>query len=329
MRFDSRPTLLGLACLLVLLGGDPVQATAAASNNRAERLPVNLLPGAKVLKRSTRSLDEYWIPLGRLTGDGQAVKDELLEGKWTHVAFDGAGGRSVAEVFRHYEQQVAKAGLEVMYTCKGVACGEGGRKTNGDWWTISDNRRYLAARLQRPGGDLWVSVHVHARTASAPVEHEVDVVEVKPPVVPPPPRNEADVATLEKELKANGRVVLRSIGFVDRRPDVLPESEGVVKAIAELLARDPGLKLHVVVHSDDATPAAASLDLTKKRAGAVVTLLTRKHRVQSARVHPAGVGPLAPVASNGTEEGRSMNRRVELVPQSMARGREAAASVGR
>ncbi|MGH7729948.1 MAG: OmpA family protein, partial [Candidatus Eiseniibacteriota bacterium] len=101
------------------------------------------------------------------------------------------------------------------------------------------------------------------------------------------------------------------------------------KAIAELLARDPGLRLHVVVHGDNATPAPASLELTKKRAAAVTQILIRQHRIPSARVQPAGLGPLAPVASNRTVEGRAMNRRVELVPNEVAGGREAAASVRR
>ncbi len=325
MRFRLWPASFGLTSLLALLTLDPAIAAAAGADNDPGRLPVKAFPGAKVVNHATRGFDEYWIALGRLVGEGQAEKHQVVEGKWTHVTFVSPEGRSVAEVYKHYEQQLAKAGFEVMYACKGLECGEGGRKTNGDWWALSEHRRYVVARLPRARGDVWVSVHVHARKATAPVEHEVDVVEARPPAEPPRPRDEAEVATLEKELKANGRVVLRSLGFAEGRPALLPASETVVKAIAELLARDPGLKLHVVVHSDDATPAAASLALTKKRAEAVVTLLKRRYRVPSARVQPAGLGMLAPVASNGTEEGRALNRRVELVPEGAGRGRETAA----
>jgi outer membrane protein OmpA-like peptidoglycan-associated protein len=278
---------------------------------------------------TTRNFEEYWMPLGRLTGEAQAEKYEVLGGRWTHRSLTSPAGRSVAEIFRHYEQQVARAGLEVVYGCKGLECGEGGRKTNGDWWPLSDHRRFMAARLPRAGGDLWVSVHVHARNANAPVQQELDIVETKPPVNAPPPRSETDVATLAKELKADGRVVLRSLEFVEGKPGVLPASEGIVKAIAELLARDPALKLHVVVHSDHAAPAPASLDLTRKRAAALTQMLTRQHRIPSARVQPAGLGPLAPVASNRTAEGRAMNRRVELVPNEVSGSRESAASLRR
>ena len=316
-----RSLVLVLASLPLLMSVVPTTGAAAS----ADGAWVKPFPGAKQVQRSTRNFEEYWMPLGRLTGEAQAEKYEALGGRWTHVTYTSPAGRSVAEIFRHYEQQIAKAGLEVVYGCKGVECGEGGRKTNGDWWPLSDHRRFMAARLQRPGGDLWVSVHVHARNANAPAEQELDIVETKPPVIAPPPRNEADAATLAKELKADGRVVLRSIEFVDGKPAVLPASAGVVQAIAELLAGNPGLKLHVVVHSDDAMPAAASVDLTKKRAAALTQILTRQHKVAPARVQPAGLGPLAPVASNRTADGRAQNRRVELVPNQVSGGPAASA----
>ena len=39
----------------------------------------------------------------------------------------------------------------------------------------------------------------------------------------------------------------------------------------------------------------------------------RQDGIARDRLVPAGVGPLAPVATNATEEGRAKNRRVELV----------------
>jgi OmpA-OmpF porin, OOP family len=328
MRIGFLPTMLGLASLPVLLFVAPLSGAPAGAEKSAGLGRVRPFPGAKVIEHSARNFEEYWMPLGRLVGEAQAERVESLGGRWTHSTFSTAG-RSVAEVFRHYELQVAKAGFEVVYACKGVECGEGGRKTNGDWWPLSDHRRFMAARMRRAQGDLWVSVHVHAKAATGPVQQEVDVVEVKPPAIPPPARSESDVATLAKELKDDGRIVLHSLRFVDGKPALLPESEKVVQAIAELLARDPGLKLHVVVHSDNAMPGPASLDLTKKRATAVVQTLTRKHRIGSARVQPAGLGPLAPIASNRTDQGRAMNRRVELVLNEVAGSRDAAASVRR
>jgi len=57
------------------------------------------------------------------------------------------------------------------------------------------------------------------------------------------------------------------------------------------------------------------MKLSQTRAEAVVKSLVTKHGVFPNRLKPYGVGPLAPVASNETEEGSALNRRVELVKE--------------
>jgi OOP family OmpA-OmpF porin len=57
------------------------------------------------------------------------------------------------------------------------------------------------------------------------------------------------------------------------------------------------------------------MDLSRRRGDAVVKVLTDKYAVAPARLRSAGDGPTSPVASNDTEDGRSRNRRVELVKQ--------------
>jgi outer membrane protein OmpA-like peptidoglycan-associated protein len=55
--------------------------------------------------------------------------------------------------------------------------------------------------------------------------------------------------------------------------------------------------------------------LSQARAEAVVKALTAKHGISPARLKAQGAGPIAPVATNRTDEGRAKNRRVELVEQ--------------
>jgi outer membrane protein OmpA-like peptidoglycan-associated protein len=43
--------------------------------------------------------------------------------------------------------------------------------------------------------------------------------------------------------------------------------------------------------------------------------LTTKYQITASRLGAQGVGPLAAVASNDSEDGRAKNRRVELVKQ--------------
>jgi outer membrane protein OmpA-like peptidoglycan-associated protein len=47
----------------------------------------------------------------------------------------------------------------------------------------------------------------------------------------------------------------------------------------------------------------------------VVRTLVEEHQIDGARLTPMGAGLMAPIASNDTEEGRALNRRVVLVKQ--------------
>jgi outer membrane protein OmpA-like peptidoglycan-associated protein len=55
------------------------------------------------------------------------------------------------------------------------------------------------------------------------------------------------------------------------------------------------------------------MELSKQRADAVVAVLVNDYGIDQNRLFAAGAGFLAPVASNATDEGRALNRRVELV----------------
>ncbi len=61
-----------------------------------------------------------------------------------------------------------------------------------------------------------------------------------------------------------------------------------------------------------------NLNLSLERAEAVVEALVSEHEIERSRLLAKGVGPLAPVASNASEEGRAQNRRVALVAGSWA-----------
>jgi OOP family OmpA-OmpF porin len=71
----------------------------------------------------------------------------------------------------------------------------------------------------------------------------------------------------------------------------------------------------VVGHTDNVGPVGVNLGLSKRRAAAVVQVLTTKYAVAADRLQAFGNGPYAPIASNDSETGRSQNRRVELVKQ--------------
>lgn len=71
--------------------------------------------------------------------------------------------------------------------------------------------------------------------------------------------------------------------------------------------------IRVEGHADSKGPAEYNRWLSEQRAKAVADYLSRVHGVAPERLRAEGFGEDRPIASNATEEGRAMNRRVEFV----------------
>jgi len=71
----------------------------------------------------------------------------------------------------------------------------------------------------------------------------------------------------------------------------------------------------VVGHTDNIGDYVSNMQLSIERGIAVVNELKSKYSVNEERLRACGDGPTSPVASNDKEEGRALNRRVELVKQ--------------
>ncbi len=277
---------------------------------------ISRYPGSYINQYAQKEYDELTLPLGPAKGEG-FVKSQHLEGKWTRILYVAPQGRSILEVFRNYESALQHAGFQSLFTCANTECGVmGGAQVRlnpgvSDYWTDNPRiwpQRYLSARLSRPEGDVYVSLHV----VLDPPRTVLHIIEMKP--------MEAGLVTVNAEALAGdisrtGHASVYGIYFDTGKADVKPESDPALTEIAKLLEQDAKLKLHVVGHTDNVGSLASNMDLSKRRADAVVKVLTGKHGVAAARLDPQGVGPLAPVASNAAEEGRAKNRRVELVAQ--------------
>lgn len=97
------------------------------------------------------------------------------------------------------------------------------------------------------------------------------------------------------------------------KADIKPESKPALDVIATLLKTQASLSIFVVGHTDGKGTLDHNMKLSQARAKAVVAALTGQYGIAAAHLDAHGVGPLAPVATNATEEGRKQNRRVELV----------------
>jgi outer membrane protein OmpA-like peptidoglycan-associated protein len=116
-------------------------------------------------------------------------------------------------------------------------------------------------------------------------------------------------------ISASGRYVSHGILFDTGSDRLKPESAAVIQTVARGLEANPSLKLLIEGHTDSVGNADQNLDLSRRRAEAVKTVLVSQFKVDASRLASAGLGATKPIDSNDTPMGRSQNRRVEFVKQ--------------
>jgi OmpA-OmpF porin, OOP family len=120
-------------------------------------------------------------------------------------------------------------------------------------------------------------------------------------------------ADFSQIIASSGRYVTHGIFFDTDSDRLKQESAPVIKLIAQGLGKNPNLKLQIEGHTDSTGDAAHNLDLSKRRAEAVKSVLVSQFGISADRLTTVGVGASKPLESNDTPSGRAQNRRVEFV----------------
>jgi hypothetical protein len=297
--------MLLVAGLFVAFAAAPMAAQPRDVEGSKDSPLVSRYPGSIIDNYKTRQFDEFSFPVGAVTPQGMP-KSVHLEGKITRISYTYPQDRSPVEVYRNYESALKHAGFETVFACSGDACGVARFHMTADWsdtWYGAGHWQF-SGKLARSEGDIYVSLHV------APGTTNLDIIETKP--------MEGGLVTvnadaLKGDIGKTGHVAVYGIYFDTAKADVKPESAPTLLEIGKLLDQDPKLKLYIVGHTDSVGEFQMNMDLSRRRAEAVLKALTTTYGVVPERLQAYGNGSLAPVASNRDEEGRAKNRRVELV----------------
>jgi OOP family OmpA-OmpF porin len=112
---------------------------------------------------------------------------------------------------------------------------------------------------------------------------------------------------LFSDLLAKGK-----IRFDSRRTTIDPDSAGLLDRLIETALRCPTANIEIAGHTDGDGEDGFNQALSEKRAQAVTDYLV-KAGLPADRFTATGYGSTQPVASNGTDEGKAQNRRIEFV----------------
>lgn len=94
---------------------------------------------------------------------------------------------------------------------------------------------------------------------------------------------------------------------------IKPKARDRLDNIYNILTKNPDLTIILKGHTDSTGPEAYNKDLSLKRAQAVQKVLVDRG-ISADRIGVRGLGENEPLASNSTESGRALNRRVEIEP---------------
>lgn len=111
------------------------------------------------------------------------------------------------------------------------------------------------------------------------------------------------------------------VSFDFNRAEIKPAFRGSLDKLGEVILKYNRTVVHVVGHTDSVGSDAYNQDLSERRARSVGDYLTGRG-VPYDRLRTEGRGEREPRATNATEAGRQLNRRVEIFVKPIVEGQE-------
>ena len=114
-------------------------------------------------------------------------------------------------------------------------------------------------------------------------------------------------------VKIGMTITLRGVYFDFDKATIKPESRPALDDAAKILKDNPSINVEIQGHTDSKGSDSYNLNLSDQRAWSVVSYLVQNFGIDKARLTAKGYGEARPIATNDTDDGRALNRRVEFV----------------
>lgn len=283
-------------------------------------------PGAVIEYCDTKNFSQFAIATGPETDYQKIDKWVNVSGKQTRIYYSLKGDKIVSEVYQNYLTALKNADFTLlankMHQERNVSKEVGGNSWLSTFYKSNPFPSNVGIKINQGSGSLGGTFYAAGKKGGLYIavsgkrysdNETVVLLDVLETQEMEDKLISIDAKAMAERLKATGHIGLDNILFDFNAATIKDESKQVIDEIAKMLKDNPGFKLYVVGHTDMVGDLKYNMDLSLQRATAVVNHLVQQHGIAAARLSPQGVGPLSPVESNATEEGRSKNRRVELV----------------
>ncbi|MWD27869.1 OmpA family protein [Aquicoccus sp. SCR17] len=289
----------------------------------ASALALDLPLGARLTMERQSESDSY--PLPTAPWDGGTVPALQAEGAVTRQAWRiPTPGLTTLQIMAPLRAQLRELGYEIVFECNAETCGGfdfrfGTEVLPAPEMHVDLTRfRFLSATRAGEDGSPadYVSLLV-SRNIGASFLQVVHVAAATAPGLEMRPSSQPDAPVtagpLAQELEARGHVILGDLTFQTGSSSLGEGDFASLRALAEYLAAHPDRQVALVGHTDSVGGLEPNIALSRRRAASVADRLVAEYGAARAQISAEGMGYLAPVASNLTQEGREANRRVEAV----------------
>jgi len=245
------------------------------------------MPNYKIRNYKDFEFDQYEFQQSK--DQKQSIEGRKIEIRFEHYKANTRVVKkpSYLQILRNYSAAIEKAGGQILFEHRNSDFGHYFLKTE-------------------TGKEVWVEILTAPdngrRYTMTIIEREV----MKQDILV-----KADL--IEEKIRIEGKIALYGIYFDTGKTLIKPESEESLEQIAIFLKNNVDVNCWVVGHTDLDGSFQNNMELSLGRAKSVITYLQDNYSISPDRLFAEGVGPLAPVSTNETEEGKTLNRRVELV----------------
>ncbi|MCE2571919.1 OmpA family protein [Motilimonas eburnea] len=291
--------------------------------NTADHPMLTRFPGSFLTWSSRNDFESYPLIVGPYN---KTIPTKRVEGKVTTLNYKIDKRVGPYAVHKNYMDALVENDFQIIFECAAATCGKMLVRDNlqdtvfaknhkADFYNMSTKSHYyfFTAEKQTPQGKIYTSMYSYQTSGKYEVDFVADIIEEKS--VSKADLN-IDSDGLTKEIATKGSVSLYGIEFDFNKHTIKESSTAQLNEIAEFLKQQPNITLYVVGHTDNKGAFDYNQTLAQKRAAEVAKVLSQNYQIDASRLHPVGVGPVAPKAANDSDGNMQKNRRVELVLKS-------------
>ena len=230
--------------------------------------------------------------------DAWKLKTELMYVTVLDAKFDGTEGVSNTGLFGAYPSYFELAvGLNYYFTL-----GESPKTTPQLYPGLSEEKAELYKGLSPEKIKLLENLEKIER---------VDYDKIETIVKNNIPKEVVKQVVVEKPVEKVDNWVLVGINFETNKATFTPEAQPILFYAAQTLLLHPDIKVEIQGYTDSRGSEKYNMKLAERRADAVKNYLVARG-VSADRLKTAAFGEAKPIASNDTNEGKAMNRRIEF-----------------